>query len=543
MPSAGGSGLVDLPLSAPRDSPTCFLAGSQAALALVVPLWRLGLADARGATVSVWIILFHRFVFHRFLLSPIDWAMPVPEQPSVLLESHEEGVPQLTVTGEWEAARLVRQPLSRTILRLGLPAVASTLLMTLFFTVDLFWIGRYLGPVALAAATASVFWIWLIISIAELVSIGLTAVAARRHGEGNPAEAARVVGEAMLYSIVLGTLVAVAGALTLDHMYAVMNVGPAVAALGRRYLGTYLIGAPLFFGFFAVDAGFRASGDTRTPLAILGVSIAVTMIMDPILILGLGPVPKLGIEGAAISTAITRTLAFGIGVVVLRKRRMVEFGRIRAKTIAAITRVGLPTAMTGVVFSLIYIVLTRSIAPFGTAALAALGIGHRVESWLYTISLGFGAAVAAIVGQNLGAGEPRRAEHSGWITVGYVMIPAVILSVLELGIAPDFAAVFTNDPMTQLMGAEYLRISALSNMFLGAEIVLEAALGGAGTTLPPMLTSTSLTALRVPLAIWAAARFGIVGVWWVIVLTACARGIAMAAIWKSSVWKRRAALV
>jgi len=266
------------------------------------------------------------------------------------------------------------------------------------------------------------------------------------------------------------------------------------------------------------------------------------MILDPILILGLGPAPKLGIEGAAIATAITRTLAFGLGVVVLHKRRMVTFGHVRRTTIAAITRVGLPTAMTGVVFSLIYIVLTRSIAPFGTAALAALGIGHRVESWLYTISLGFGAAVAAIVGQNIGAGEIRRAEQSGWITVGYVMVPAVILSILELAIAPDFAGIFTNDPATQMIGAEYLRISALSNMFLGAEIVLEAALGGSGTTLPPMLTSTTLTALRVPLAIWAAARFGIVGVWWVIVLTAAARGLAMALIWKSGVWKRRAVL-
>lgn len=466
--------------------------------------------------------------------------MPVPDQRSGILESHEEGVTPITVTGEWEGARLVRQPLARTILRLGLPAVASTLLMTLFFTVDMLWIGRFLGPVALAATTASVFWIWLIISIAELVSIGLTSLAARRHGERNPAEASRVVGEAMVYSIVLGCAVALVGTLMLDHLFAMMNVEPEIAALGRRYLGAYLLGAPLFFGFFAVDAGFRASGDTRTPLAILSVSIALSMLLDPVLILGLGPAPRLGIEGAAIATAITRTLAFALGVAVLHRRGMVKFGPVRRATIAAITRVGLPTAMTGVMFSLIYIVLTRSIAPFGTAALAALGIGHRVESWLYTISLGFGAAVAAIVGQNLGAGEVRRAEYSGWITVGYVMIPAVILSMLELTAARDFAAVFTSDPMTQAMGAEYLRISALSNMFLGAEIVLEAALGGAGTTLPPMLTSTSLTAARVPLAIWAAAQFGIIGIWWVIVLTAAARGLAMAAIWKSGVWKRTA---
>ncbi len=468
--------------------------------------------------------------------------MPVPDQRSGLLESHEEGVVPITITGEWDAARLVRQPLGQTVLRLGLPAVASTLLMTLFFTVDMLWIGHFLGPTALAATTASVFWIWLIISLAELVGIGLTSLAARRHGERRSIEASRVVGEAMIYSIVLGCAVAIVGTLLLDHLFAVMNVEPAIAALGRRYLGAYLLGAPLFFGFFAVDAGFRASGDTRTPLAILGVSIALSMLLDPVLILGLGPAPRLGIEGAAIATAITRTIAFVIGVAVLRRRKMVSFGRVRRSTIAAITRVGLPTALTGVMFSLIYIVLTRSIAPFGTPALAALGIGHRVESWLYTISLGFGAAVAAIVGQNIGAGEMKRAENSGWITVGYVMIPAVILSVLELIAAPDFAAIFTPDAATRVIGAEYLRISALSNMFLGAEIVLEAALGGAGTTVPPMLTSTTLTVARVPLAIWAAAQFGITGIWWVIVLTAAARGIAMAAIWKSGMWKRRTVL-
>ncbi len=470
--------------------------------------------------------------------------MLVPESDSAihgsaLLESHEEGVVPITVTGEWDAAQLVRQPLGRTILFLGLPAVASTLLMTLFFTVDMLWIGRFLGPTALAATTASVFWIWLIVSIAELVGIGLTSVAARRHGDRNPREASRIVGEAMVYSILLGCAVAIVGTLLLDHLFAVMDVEPAIAVLGKRYLGAYLLGAPLFFGFFAVDAGFRSSGDTRTPLAILTVSIALSLLLDPILILGLGPAPKLGIEGAAISTAITRTLAFAIGVYVLHKRKMVTFGRMRGATIAAITRVGLPTSMTGVMFSLIYIVLTRSIAPFGTSALAALGIGHRVESWLYTISLGFGAAVAAIVGQNIGAGELRRAERSGWITVGYILIPSVLLSVLELVAAPSFASIFTTDAATRIMGAEYLRISALSNMFLGAEIVLEAALGGAGTTLPPMLTSTTLTAVRVPLAIWAAAQFGIVGIWWVIVLTAAARGIAMTAIWKSGLWKPR----
>jgi len=464
--------------------------------------------------------------------------MPVPDAAPLVLDPHEEGVTAIAVTGEWEATRLVRDPLARTITRIGLPAVASMVLMTLFYTADTLWIGQFLGATALAAATTSVFWIWLIVSIAEMVSIGLTALAARRHGERNRREASRVVGEAVAYSVVLGCLTAILGTLALDWMFTVMHVPESVVILGKRYLGMYLLGTPLFFGFFAIDAGFRASGDTRTPLAILGASVIVTLLLDPVLILGLGPAPRLGIAGAAIATVTTRTLAFVIGIVVLRRRGMLQFGPIRQKTILAITRVGLPTALTGVMFSLIYIALTRSIASFGTPALAALGIGHRVESWLYTISVGFGAAVAAIVGQNLGAGEIRRAEQTGWITVGYVMLPAFVLSALELFLAPHFAGMFTNDPIARMQGAEYLRISALSNIFLGAEVVLEAALGGAGATLPPMLASTAFTAIRVPLAAWAATRYGLVGVWWVIVLTATARGIAMAALWKSGFWKR-----
>lgn len=465
--------------------------------------------------------------------------MPVPDLPTVVLDPHEEGIAPIAITGEWALAALAQEPLPRSIARVGLPAVASMLLMTLFFTVDTFWIGRFLGPTALAAAAASVFWIWLIISVAELVSIGLTSVAARRHGERRSAEAARCVGEGVVYSLALGVTTATLGGVLLPRLFGLMAVSPRIAALGHAYLGTWLAGAPLFFGFFAVDAGFRASGDTRTPLAILSASVAVTLVLDPVLILGLWGAPRLGIAGAAVASVATRTIAFAIGVVVLRRRRMLRWGRVRASTIGAITRVGLPTAVTGIVFALIYVVLTRSIAPFGSSALGALGIGHRVESWLYTVGVGFGAAVAAIVGQNIGAGEWRRAARTGWLAVGYVLAPAVALSALELLAAGHFARIFTTDPATLERATLYLRLSALSNLFLGAEIVLEAALGGAGATLPPMATSTVLTALRVPLAAWGAARWGLVAVWWVIILTAAARGIAMAILWRSGFWERR----
>jgi putative MATE family efflux protein len=295
----------------------------------------------------------------------------------------------------------------------------------------------------------------------------------------------------------------------------------------------------LIFGYFAIDAAFRAAGDTRTPFLLLAVSVIAALLLDPVLILGWGPAPELGIAGAAIATIITRGSAFVLGLILLARRSMIRLVGPSERSIPLIARIGLPTAATGVIFSLIYVLMTRTTTQFGTAALAALGIGHRVESWAYMVGVGFGAAAAAIVGQNLGAAQVKRAERAGWITTGFASVVGVAAGVVEIIFAEQFASLFTNDPAVIALGASYLRICALSQAFVGAELVLEGALGGAGHTLPPMLTSTTLTALRIPLAAWAAARWGIEGIWWVICLTATARGIAMIVLWRLGRWQRK----
>ena len=462
--------------------------------------------------------------------------MPAAALP---LDAHE-GIPAIGITGEFVAqAALVHSPLSRTIVRVALPSVASALLMTLFTSVDAFWVGTRIGPTGLAAVSTSVFWIWMLIALAEMVAVGLTAVAARRHGQRRPAEAARAVGSALLFALALGIGVAMVGLVMLDWAFAVMHTSPEVSALGKRYLTAYLAGCPLIFGYFAIDAAFRASGDTRTPFALLAVSVVAALVLDPILILGLGPAPALGIAGAAIATILTRGSAFILGLALLTRRSMIRLSGPSDRAIPLIARIGLPTAATGVVFSLIYVLMTRTTTQFGTPALAALGIGHRVESWAYMVGVGFGAAAAAIVGQNLGAGQVQRAERSGWITTGFASVVGVVAAVVEIIFAEQFASLFTDDPAVIAVSASYLRICALSQAFVGAELVLEGALGGAGHTLPPMLTSTALTALRIPLAAWAAFRWGIEGIWWVICLTATARGIAMMVLWRLGRWKRK----
>jgi Na+-driven multidrug efflux pump len=161
-----------------------------------------------------------------------------------------------------------------------------------------------------------------------------------------------------------------------------------------------------------------------------------------------------------------------------------------------------------------------------------------VESWLFMIAVGFGAATAAIVGQNLGAGRPDRAARAGWLSVAFCSGFGIIACVVELLIPQRFAAIFSHDPAVIAEATRYLRIAAFSQLGICAEIVLEGALGGAGHTLAPMLTSTSITALRIPLAAWAASRYGSAGLWWTIALTAMARAVGMMSIWYAGRWKQ-----
>jgi putative MATE family efflux protein len=433
---------------------------------------------------------------------------------------------------------LATDALPRVVIRLGVPAVASALLLTLFVSLDAAWVGHFIGGAGLAAVSTSIFWIWVIVSLAEMVSVGLTAVAARRHGEHRDSEAARAVGDALLFSLALGVVTAVGGLYVLPRLFESMGTPAEVTTLGMQYLGTYLAGSPLIFGYFVVDAAFRAAGNTKLPFIMLLCATLIAALLDPALITGWGPFPELGIRGAAIATLSVRGSLCVVGVLMLRHRQLIAFGAIDWSRIGTIVRVGLPTAATGVVFSLIYVVMTRTTAQYGTPALAALGLGHRIESWTYMIGVGFGSAAAAIVGQNLGAGQPDRAARAGWLTLAMTGVPGIIACTALLLFPDALASLFSTDAAVVAEASNYLRTAAFAQLVVSGETVLEGALGGAGWTLAPMITSTAITLARVPLAVWAAAQWGTTGIWWVISLTAIARALAMMVLWASGGWRR-----
>jgi len=428
-------------------------------------------------------------------------------------------------------------PLRPVILRLAAPAVAMMACHFCFNLIDSIWVGRLIGPAALAAVSTAGFYVWVLLSLGEMVEVGLIAVAARRHGEGDPERAARAAAGAVGYALIAGTAVSLIGLAITDWLFRMMTVPPEVARLGHAYLSTWLLGGPLVFGFFAVEATFRASGDTRTPFFILAASVLLSIGLDPLLIAGVGPFPRLGVEGAATASVMVRGGGFLIGLALAVRRGLIRVSAPDWRVIPTIVRVGAPLSLAGVLLSVIYMWLTRFTSRFGTPALAALGVGHKVEGLGFIAISGFALSASALVGQNLGAGREDRARQAVRLTVGYCLTATAVTAAAFLTVPRLLVGLFTSDPGVIADGALYLRVIAFAQIGQTFELILEGALAGAGYTFWPQVTSTTLTALRIPLSAWWSQGLGLLGIWLALSLTAIARGVAMTIFWVRGGWR------
>lgn len=464
-------------------------------------------------------------------IKPADGPLPIP---AAVYADRQDCSPPLPPPYD---PGIISGPLRPAILRLALPAVGTTLFQVLFNVTDTFWVGRTLGSTALAAVSLASYSVWALVSVGELVGVGLTAVAARRHGERDPAAAARATGSALVLAIALGALVGVGGVAGLPAVLRLMEARGEVAVLARDFLVVQLLGAFLIYGYFVVTAAFRSAGDTRTPFVLLGGSVLLNLVLDPLMILGWGPIPALGVNGAALATVLTRGLSFVVGLELLRRRGGIRIG-FQPRVAGTILRIGLPTMLTGVLFSVIYMLVVRVIGGFGTPAIAALGVGHKIEGMSYMTCIGFGLAAETLVGQNLGAGAPERAREAGWLTARIAAVPSTVLAVVFLLVPEMLIGAFSSDPAVVHAGSLYLRTAALAQFTMAFETVLEGGLTGAGYTFWTMVAVVGLSAIRIPLAALVAPSYGLLGVWWVLAITAIARAAAMTGLWQWGRWER-----
>lgn len=429
----------------------------------------------------------------------------------------------------------------KLILNLALPAVLQTIVRSLFVIVDAFWVGK-LGKLPLAALTTATFLIWGFLAFGEMIATGTNALIAQSTGAKN-AELEKKISTYNLVNTFFFTVVLSLCLIPfLPYFNTIMNIGEEQSALSNEYLIALLIGFPGITLLSTTTAIFRGTGDTKTPMYLLVFAVSMNFFLAPLFIFGFGFIPAMNMTGAAISTIAAYTLAFFAGYYILKKRNLicsVRKYRFNKDIIFETFRIGLPIAINGVGFSLIYVFVSRFVSDYGTTAFAALGIGHRSESLAYQITVGFSLASSILVGQNIGARNPERAEKLAFKILGYASIVMAVYGILLFVFSREVAMFFINDTDVINVSSVYNKIASAVLIFSAAEVVLSGAFSGAGDSLPPAIVGLPMNALRIPFAYLFGMLWGLNGIWIAICSTVVLKGVIITIWFKLGKWKTR----
>jgi len=437
----------------------------------------------------------------------------------------------------------VTQPIPRALLALALPVLASQVLRLAYQWVDALWV-RGLGVHATAAVTSSLFVMWWVYALNDIFAIGVTAYASQLLGAGERRRAGVAAYKALRASALFGLTGTLAGVFAARWIFGLMSPEPRSVESGAAYLSVVLAGAPLPMMAFTCESIMRAAGDTRTPLVIDLIAVGLNAVLDPFLIYGWGPFPAMGVAGAAWATVIAQAVMVG-GYLLMAARGHPAFPLARRAEgppvrIAGMARVGLPAALIGVLFSVVYVAFVRSAARFGAASMAIVGIVNRVEALQFVTSVAIGFAGSALVGQNLGAGLPDRAERVIRTGIVWNLWISGMLTLVLLAFPGAFLTLFSRDPEVMRLGVPYLRVLTLCLVVNGMEIVTAESVLGSGHTRALSWIFSSFSLVRIPLAFlvpdWTGT--GVVGIAWVITVTCFARGLIIVAWAARGTWKR-----
>ena len=462
-----------------------------------------------------------------------------------------------------------RKQADREILSLALPAAGAGLTALLHTWIDTFWVGRMPdGAVGVASIGVSSFTVWIYGSLGSLLIAGLTGVVGRYTGAGKGDSASYSASQGLRGAFWLAGICAAAGYFLAPLFFSLAGAEPSVFEKGVAYVRIYWGGGfPIMVGYAATGI-FRGYGDTRTPFILGLVGLGLNAVLDPLFIFGFGPVPAMGVGGAALATVICLAASTGLMLVVLMRRRMVVSSRpadedlkLNEATLLGrpgklgldpamqwrLARIGQPVAMAGIFFSLVYLVITGFInEKGGSNAVAALSIGHRVEGFAWVIYTAYSAAASSLVARYMGEGRTDIAERMAWRAVLQCACLSAIWGVVLFLFGEEIASIFlaggARDSLAVTSGAAlYFRITSWSLIFQSCDLVLGGAFSGAGLTLSPMLLSASITATRIPLVAWVASveGSGVAGVWWVIAATAAAKGVLLIFWFRRGTWKER----
>ena len=436
--------------------------------------------------------------------------------------------------------------LNRAILLLAIPMVLEMVLESLFAVVDVLWVGR-LGANAVATVGLTESLLALVFSIGIGLSMSTTAMVARRIGEKDPVDAAIAGAQAIFLGLLISLAIGIPAFIFAPQLLRLMGASPEIVATGSGYARIALGGCGAIVMLFLNNAIFRGAGDAAIAMRLLWVSNILNLILDPCLIFGLGPFPRLGVTGAALATFSGRS----IGVLYQFYRLMKGSERIRIppsllrlnpRVMWRLIRVSLTGILQFAIANTSWIALVRIVSVFGAAALAGYTIAIRIIIFVILPSWGLSNAAATLVGQNLGAGHPQRAEQAVWRTGLYNMLFLGIIGVVFIFTATPLVRLFTHDPAVVPLAASALRILSYGNIAYAYGMVMLQSFNGAGDTVTPTIVNFfGFWVLEIPLAWWLALHQGLrsTGVFLSIVIAQAAVAIAGILLFRRGKWKRQ----
>ena len=434
--------------------------------------------------------------------------------------------------------------LNRAILLLAIPMVMEMVLESLFAVVDVFWVGR-LGADAVATVGLTESLLSLVFAVGLGLSLSTTAMVARRIGEKDPAGAAVAGVQAIAIGLAVSAIIGIPCLFYAPDLLRLMGASPQIISVGSGYARIALAGSGAIMMLFLNNAIFRGAGDAAIAMRLLWVSNIINLVLDPCLIFGWGPFPKLGVAGAALATFTGRSI--GVLYQFYRLLRGTERIRILRRQIHLnfsvlfrLLRVSLTGILQFAIAHTSWIGLIRIVSVFGSAALAGYTIAIRILIFIILPSWGLSNAAATLVGQNLGARQPERAETSVWRTGLYNMIFLGSIGLFFIIFAGPVISLFTSDPLVFPLAVSCLRILSYGNIGYAYGMVMLQAFNGAGDTVTPTIVNFfGFWLVEIPLACLLAITFHMhsSGVFWSIVIAECAIAAAGIILFKRGRWK------
>lgn len=437
---------------------------------------------------------------------------------------------------------LTSGPVGRRLVSLTIPMMMGIMSLMVFNLVDTFFLGR-LSTEALTAITFTFPVVMFIGNLALGLGVGVSAVVSNAIGEGDPHKAQRLTTDSMTLSLLIVLVFAGIGRMTIDPLFTALGAEGQVLELTRQYMEIYYLSV----GFVVIpmigNSATRATGDTKTPSLVMLIAALTNVVLDPILIFGWGPVPGLGMRGAALATAISRAISLVAAIYLLGWRdKMVSRRGMTARTVLAnwrrILHVGLPAAGMRMIIPLGVGVIVHLVASYGPEPVAAFGIGSRVGMFVFSVVMALAAALAPFIGQNLGARRLDRVRRAAWLATGFGFVYGLLVSVVIALLARPITLLFNDHPEVVAVSVKYFRIVPLGAAF-------SAVLAVAGTVLNAMfkpLTAAALTVLQmfvlyIPLSYLGAELAGLDGIFWATVAANLVAGLTAAWVMRRELLK------